>query len=213
MTNAIKNIFITASALFFAFNMAMACDCPQHPGRITKQKTDSFDIIMRARVVLPFPCSQNTSQTRFEGIELYKGKGVPRIIEITHDCKSACRMPFEKEQEWLLYIHHDTTFSPNAYTVTYCERNRRLFSNLSEDDHTLYNDMSYTEELNWLRSNMLPVYFLEPEEADSVINKDLTIIDQNRNIRFATDRQKIMIVLGSFLFMVVIILIAKRFLK
>lgn len=192
---------------------AHACDCPQHPGKLTKSKTDSFDIIMRAKVILPFPCSENESQTRFEGLELFKGQGIPRIIEISHDCKSACRMPFEKDQEWLLYIKMDSSTSKTNYRVSYCERNRMRYEKPSDDDYTLYNEMEYTEEINWLRKNMLPVYFLEPEQLEQVIKQDLTIIDQNRNIRFASNAQKIMIVIGSFTFMIVLIWIIRRFLK
>lgn len=190
---------------------ALACDCPVHPGRLNKDKTDSFDIILRGKVVLSYPCSGKESQTRFEGLELFKGRAVPRILEITHDCVSACRMPFEKEQEWLLFIHTDS--SKNSYRVTYCERNRPRPGNGSQDDYTLYNEMSYPEELKWLRGNMLPVYFLEPEQAEQVIKQDLTVIDQNRNIRFATNTQKIFIVLGSFAFMIVLIWAVRRFLK
>lgn len=189
---------------------SFACDCPVHPGRLDKKKTDSFDVILRGKVMLSFPCSGKESQTRFEGLELFKGKGIPRILEVTHDCASACKMPFEKEQEWLLFLHAD---SSGNYRVAYCERNRPLPSNPKEDAHTLYNEMSYTEEVTWLRAGMLPVYFLEPEQAETVIKQDLTIIDQNRNIRFATNRQKIMIVIGSFGFMVVLIWIIRRFLK
>lgn len=196
---------------FVSAGQIHACDCPVHPGKLNKHKTDSFDIILRGRVVLPFPCSGNESQTRFEGLELFKGKGVPRILEVTHDCASACRMPFEKDQEWLLFIHADSV--RHTYRVTYCERNRMLYSDPSEDQYTLYNEMSYTEELKWLRISMLPVYFLEPEQVESVIKQDLTIIDQNRNIRFATNSQKLMIVIGSFGFMVVLIWVVRRFLK
>jgi hypothetical protein len=190
---------------------AFACDCPVHPGKLTKSKTDSFDVILRGKIILPFPCSGKESQTRFEGLELFKGMGIPRILEVTHDCKSACRMPFEKEQEWLLFIKSDT--SKGTYRVTYCERNRLAPTNVKNDDYTLYNEMSYQEELIWLRQNMLPVYFLEPEEVETVIKQDLTIIDQNRNIRFATDTEKVFIVAGSFLFMIVLIWVMRRILK
>lgn len=192
---------------------SQACDCPVHPGKLNKDKTDSFDIIMRARVVLPFPCSKKESQTRFEGLELFKGKAVPRVLEITHDCASSCRMPFGKDQEWLLFIHTDSAKGHTDYRVTYCERNRLMYDLPENDKYTLYNEMSYKEELNWLRANMLPAYFLEPEEVETVIRQDLTIIDQNRNIRFATNTEKIMIVLGSFGFMVVLIWVMRRFLK
>ena len=192
---------------------AGACDCPKHPGKVTKSITDSFDVIMRAKVVLPFPCSGKESQTRFEGLELFKGKGIPRILEITHDCQSACKMPFEKEQEWLLYMRLDTTAHDTLYRVTYCERNRMKIENTADDEYTLYNDMNYKEEIDWLRQKMLPAFFLEPEDVETIIKQDLTIIDQNRNIRFATNNEKIAIVIGSFLFMIVLIWAIRRFLK
>lgn len=204
------SIILLVLALF-AGGSAWACDCPVHPGKLNKDKTDSFDIILRGKVILSYPCSGKESQTRFEGLELFKGQAVPRILEITHDCASACRMPFEKEQEWLLFIHADS--SKSTYRVTYCERNRPRPGDLSQDDYTLYNEMSYEEELKWLRGNMLPVYFLEPEQVEQVIKQDLTVIDQNRNIRFATNTQKIFIVLGSFAFMIVLIWVVRRFLK
>ncbi len=206
-----KNLLLSAFILTAGFTAAWACDCPVHPGKLTKAKTDSFQVIMRARVELPFPCSGPESQTRFEGLELFKGKGVPKILEITHDCKSACRMPFEKDQEWLLFIRTDS--AQKEYRVTYCERNRPKPTDPQQDDYTLYNEMNYEEELRWLRKNMLPAYFLEPEEAQTVITQDLTIIDQNRNLRYANDTQKIFIVVGSFLFMIVLIWVVKRFLK
>lgn len=206
-----KKIFLTAFLPLSLFLTAAACDCPVHPGKLTKTKTDSFPVIMRARVVLPFPCSGQESQTRFEGIELFKGKGIPRVLEITHDCKSACRMPFEKEQEWLLFIRTDS--AQKEYRVTYCERNRPKPSDPKRDDYTLYNEMSYEEEVRWLRKNMLPAFFLEPEQAKTVITRDLTIIDQNRDMRYATDTQKIFIVAGSFLFMILLIWVVRRILK
>jgi hypothetical protein len=190
---------------------AFSCDCPNHPGKITRSKSDSFDIIMRASVVLPFPCSGKESLTRFEGIELFKGKGVPKVLEITHDCASACRMPFDKGQEWLLYIKTDT--AKNEYRVNYCERSRMRFSDPREDNYTLYNEMTYDEEINWLRKNLLPAYFIEPEQVESIIRQELTIIDQNRNIRFASDTQKLLIVGGSFIFMIVLIWVIRKFLK
>lgn len=198
-------------SIFLFVPKAFSCDCPSHPGKITRSKSDSFDVIMRASVVLPFPCSGKESLTRFEGIELFKGKGIPKVLEITHDCASACRMPFEKEQEWLLYIKRDTT--KNEYRVNYCERNRMRFPDPKEDNYTLYNDMTYDEELNWLRKNLLPAYFIEPEQVETIIKQDLTIIDQNRNIRFASDTQKLLIVGGSFIFMIVLIWVIRKFLK
>lgn len=205
-------LMLLVGFLIFSFR-SLACDCPIHPGKLTKTKTDSFDVIMRGKVSLPFPCSGKESQTRFEGLELFKGKGIPRVIEITHDCQSACRMPFEKEQEWLLFLKLDSVNGKANFKVTYCERSRVKPSKVQDDEHTLYNEMSYVEELDWLRQNMLPVYFLEPEEVEAVIKQDLTIIDQNRNIRYANNTEKIMIVIGSFLFMIVLIWIMRRFLK
>lgn len=210
MNSLLRWICVSAIALMGA-TQALACDCPVHPGKLNKDKTDSFDIILRGKVVISYPCSGRESQTRFEGLELFKGQAVPRILEITHDCASACRMPFEKDQEWLLFIHTDS--AKTGYRVTYCERNRPFPADSTKDDYTLYNEMSYREELTWLRGNMLPVYFLEPEQAEQVIKQDLTIIDQNRNIRFASNSQKIMIVLGSFAFMIVLIWVVRRFLK
>lgn len=189
----------------------LACDCPVHPGRLNRDKTDSFDVIMRGKVMLSFPCSGKETQTRFSGLELFKGKGIPNILEVTHDCSSACKMPFEKEEEWLLFLRRDSI--TNTYSVSYCERNRKYIDNPKNDQYTMYNEMSYTEEVTWLRKNMLPVYFLEPEQAETVIKQDLTIIDQNRNIRFASNTQKIVIIVGSFGFMVLLIWLIRRFLK
>lgn len=209
MNGLLKTLILPLMLL--GMGTAFACDCPVHPGKLNKDKTDSFDVILRGKVILSYPCSGKQSQTRFEGLELFKGQAVPRIIEITHDCASACRMPFEKDQEWLLFIHTDS--SRGSYRVAYCERNRPFPTDSTKDDYTLYNERTYREELNWLRANMLPVYFLEPEQVEQVIKQDLTIIDQNRNIRFADNTEKIFIVLGSFVFMIVLIWVVRRFLK
>jgi hypothetical protein len=45
------------------------------------------------------------------------------------------------------------------------------------------------------------------------LEQDLTVIDQNRAIRYADSQQKILIVVGSFTFMIVLIWVVKRFLK
>lgn len=206
-----KTLTILPLLFLASFLQTFACDCPLHPGKLTKAKTDSFDVIMRARVELPFPCSGKESQTRFEGLELFKGQKMPRVADITHDCSSACRMPFEKGQEWLLFIHADS--AGKNFRATYCERNRPKPADSTKDAYTLYNEMSFDEELLWLRRNMPPAFFLEPEAAQKVLEQDLTVIDQNRAIRYADSQQKILIVVGSFTFMIVLIWMVRRFLK
>jgi hypothetical protein len=49
--------------------------------------------------------------------------------------------------------------------------------------------------------------------SQKVLEQDLTVIDQNRAIRYADSQQTILIVVGSFTFMIVLIWVVKRFLK
>jgi hypothetical protein len=69
------------------------------------------------------------------------------------------------------------------------------------------------------KPNQISAFFLSSivsvnkTNSQKVLEQDLTVIDQNRAIRYADSQQKILIVVGSFTFMIVLIWVVKRFLK
>jgi hypothetical protein len=189
---------------------SLACDCPEHPGVLTIDKAEAFDIIFRGIVDSTGECNRGKTITRFRGLSLYKGIKVPRVLDIRHRCLGSCKMPFTKGSEWLLFVHRDST---GGMEVSYCERNRKKPVNPGSDEYTLYNEMTWVEENEFLAQRLLPAYFIGDEDLKVIEEKNLKVIDQNRDIRFANGSSKIIIILASLAGFLIIYLVVRKFFK
>ena len=194
----------------FAENQARACDCPAHPGVLTIDKTEAFDVIFRGIADTTTECSRGKAITRFRGLTLYKGQKVPKILEIRHRCYGSCKMPCLKGAEWLIFAHRD---SAGKLEVSYCERNRKKPVASSSDEYTLYNEMTWSEENEFLAQRLLPAYFIEEEDIKIIEEKKLKVIDQNRDIRYADESSKIYIILASLVGFLTTYLVVRKFFR
>lgn len=197
--------------IFFIFNVTksiIACDCGQLLPPNNLSATDSFQVITVARIVKLEPC-KNKGLATFEGITLYKGM-ISSPFKVSYDCITSCKMPFELNDIWLLYIKKN---SNGEWNVHYCERNRKKKSIGEEDEYTIYNQMTWEEEILFLEKHFPKKDFVDTLLIEQVENSGKTIIDATRPLLHATDRQKIFLIGFSVLGMGLIYFFVKKWLK
>lgn len=192
------------------------CDCPEHPGRLTVKKTEAFDVIFLGRPDSLISCDPKSRKGRrfFTILRLYKGKNIPPRILVEYPCAGACRFEFHTEEPWLLFARRHTAAQDFLVAADPCERNRPLPHHPSEDVYTLYNDMTFTEETVFMRRHLLPAFLL-PDTALARLARTgkVKAIDQNRSIVFATDLQKLILLLLSLVVFVALWFITRRWFR
>ncbi|HEY8366598.1 MAG TPA: hypothetical protein VIL57_05575 [Bacteroidia bacterium] len=189
------------------------CDCPEHPGRISKSKIEKFDLIFKGNVLEIGKCQNNIQKVLFRGTELFKGDLIPRELTLELSCHTACSFEFNKNEEWLIYAHNDST-KEFIWTANVCERSRKYPFNIKEDSYTLYNEQTYEEEIKYLRSNVHPKpLFIENKDLELVQQEELTVIDANRDITIKDVRTKAILLGVSLAFVLAIFFVTKRWFK
>lgn len=201
--NGLAILHWTYLLLFFSLQTVFPqnpdCDCPDHPGKLTVKSTEKFDVIFLGQPDTLFPCHAQDREAlaRFRILRLYKGKNIPPILEVIYPCTGACRFEFKKHEAWLLYGHW-AGGSGQRVKVMPCERNRLVPKKHKEDEYILYNEMTFEEETVFLRKYLLPAFILpDTSLARRVEAGQVKAIDANRNERFATDIQKLVLLLAS----------------
>lgn len=189
------------------------CDCPGHPGEINKDVVESYDLIFRGQVKEPGSCRNDTASALFEGLELFRGEKVPRSIRLDYRCGSACSYAFVPGDEWLVYARNDSADAGRCI-ITYCERSRRFIADKKNDSYTMFNDMTWEEELKYLRKKVHPKpLFIENSDIERIESENLKVIDSNRDITIRDARKKMIIIGISFAVMVIFILAFKKWFK
>lgn len=186
----------------------IACDCGQLLPPISLSATDSFQVITVARVVELEP-GKTHGIAIFDGITLYKGM-ISSPFKVNYDCITSCKMPFELNDIWLLYMKKN---KDGIYSVHFCERNRKKKSMGEEDEYTIYNQMTWEEEILFLEKHFPKKDFVDALLIDQVENTEKTIIDATRPLLHATDSQKIFLIVLSVLGMALIYFFVKKWLK
>lgn len=192
------------------------CDCPEHPGRLTVKKTEAFDLIFLGRVDSLLPCQPSSRKALafFTVKRLYKGRNIPPFVMVEYPCAGACRFDFHLGDMWLLYAHHTPTASSVIFSVHPCERSRPVPRHPSEDDYTLYNEMTFAEETLFMRKHLQPAFILPDTSVARLARKgQVKAIDQNRSIIFATDRQKLLLLLASLAAFIFLWLLTRRWFR
>lgn len=186
----------------------IACDCGQPLSPITKSATDSFQVITVARIIKLEP-GKTIGVATFEGLTLYKGIISSPFI-VNYDCISSCKMPFELGDVWLLYMKKNTA---GNFSVHYCERNRKKMPAGEEDEYTIYNQMTWDEEILFLEKNFPKKDFTDASLVNLVDSAGKTVIDATRPLDHATDRQKIFLIVISIAAMSLFYIVVKKWLK
>jgi|GEM_PF-607031 len=189
------------------------CDCPEHPGEVNKSIVESYDLIFRGKVQDAGICRNKTAAAVFKGLELFRGQQVPEQLSLLYNCGSACTYAFEKNDEWLVYARKDS-IAPGNYRIVYCERSRRFSADKKDDSYTMYNDMSWDEELKYLRKKVHPKpLFIANSDVEKIQNENLKVIDANRDITIRDSRKKMILIAVSFAVMVLFILAFKKWFR
>ena len=189
------------------------CDCPQHPGKLSRKKAENFEIIILGEIDSLFNCS---SQDRWgygfiRIIRLFKGRYVPPHIFIQYPCVGACSFEFKSGQKWLFYGNRVSSTARFVIKVHPCERNRPLPQSKKNDDYTLFNEMTFEEETMFLRKYLLPAYLLpDSTSANLAESGQIKAIDANRNERFASPKEKLVLVILSLILFITILLVVRR---
>jgi hypothetical protein len=84
----------------------------------------------------------------------------------------------------------------------------------SEDDYTLYNEMTFAEETLFMRKHLLPAFVL-PDTSVARLAREgqVKAIDQNRSIIFATDLQKLLLLAVSLAAFMALWLLTRRWFR
>lgn len=189
------------------------CDCPEHPGEVNKAVVESYDLVFRGKVQQAGNCTNGTASAVFEGLELFRGEKVPRYVTLNYSCGKACSYDFEKGTEWLLYARNDSV-NTGRYLITFCERSRRFIADKKDDSYTMFNDMSWDEELAYLRKKVHPKpIFIENSDVQKIEEQNLKVIDANRDITIRDANKKMILIGISFLVMIIFILAFKKWFK
>jgi hypothetical protein len=192
------------------------CDCPEHPGKLTVRKTEAFDLIFLGRADSLSPCQPGSRKALavFAVERLYKGRNIPPYVTVEYPCAGACRFEFHPGDMWLLYAHHTPSASSDIFSVHPCERNRPVPRQPSEDDYTLYNEMTFAEETLFMRKHLLPAFVL-PDTSVARLAREgqVKAIDQNRSIIFATDLQKLLLLAVSLAAFMALWLLTRRWFR
>ncbi len=199
--------------IFFPFLLGMAndCDCPNHPGKLNRKIIDVYPLVFQGFVDSSSACHNGYSKAFFTGIELYKGEKIPLHLSIKFKCEGSCKMEFSPGDIWLIYANLDSL--TREFSVEYCERSRRYYAKNADDVHIMYNESTFKEETEYLKSILLPAYFIEETDLKKIEAEKLKVITQNRELEFASGEQKIWILLGSTVFIILLIFVVKRFLR
>lgn len=195
----------------FLITFANDCDCPNHPGKISRKIIDIYPVIFQGFADSSSACANGKAKAFFTGIELYKGEKIPLHLSINFKCEGSCKMEFNPGEIWLIYANRDSL--TKELSVEYCERSRRYYSKNTDDVHIMYNESTFKEETEYLKSILLPAYFIEESDLNKIEAEKLKVITQNRELEFASGEQKIWILLGSTVFIILLIFVVKRFLR
>lgn len=197
----------------FPFFCAVAndCDCPNHPGKVSRKIIDIYPVIFQGFVDSSSACRSGFAKAYFTGIELYKGEKIPLHLSVKFRCEGSCKMEFNPGEIWLIYANCDSL--TREFNVEYCERSRRYYAKNTDDVHIMYNESTFKEESEYLKSILLPAYFIEEADLKKIEAEQLKVITQNRELEFANGEQKIWILLGSTIFIILLIFVVKRFLR
>lgn len=174
------------------------CDCISQLSKLDKKQVESFDLVFVGQIIR-IKQAENNCIAFFKGITLYHGV-TSDTTEIHFDCSSSCEMPFNPGETWLIYaMKKDGTLS-----VDYCERSRKKPSDKEQDDYIIYSGISYKEETGFLAKYYPAKDFAGVSQMTKINNNEVTVIDQNRNLPHADTRQKIWLLLGSFVVLLLI---------
>jgi hypothetical protein len=183
-----------------------ACDCGKLLPLLTKQEAEKSDIIVIATIQSIQQDSLKCSAV-CKGNTLYKGL-FTQEFEVTFDCRTSCAMPFIVGQQWLFYLKKN---NEQRYIINYCDRNRLKPLSSENDEYTIYTQMTWEEEILFLEKNFPKKDFSTREVVKEADNKK--VIDATRPLEHATNREKIILVLVSFVGMLIIYFIVKKVLK
>lgn len=192
------------------------CDCPEHPGKLTVKKTEAFDLIFLGRVDSLGICktADRKANAYFTVERLYKGRNIPPRLTVKYPCAGACRFEFTPGDRWLIYARQDLADRSAFFSIHPCDRNRPVPRSASEDEYTLYNEMTFAEETLFMRRHLLPAFIL-PDTAVARLAREgqVKAIDQNRTIVFATDLQKLLLLLASLVVFIILWFLTRRWFR
>jgi len=195
--------------LILNFKFSFACDCGEQLPEFSKEETEKYGLIFIGTVDSIQPGERN-GLAWFHGKELYKGLATP-VIAIQFDNYTSCRVPFEAGETWMIYAVKDSVNS--RWTVTYCSRSRKYPSQGEVDEYTVYSNLTFEEERKFLTAIYPPKDFIPQNTIDDISENNKTVIDSNRNLMHADNRQKLLLIAASVIGMVLIYLVVKKWLK
>lgn len=185
---------------FVGIKLCVACNCLAFPN-LTKQlfeKNNLRQLVFKGRVMKVGECN-DLAQCVFEVQELFFGK-TTKYINAVFECSSDCSMNFSAGEEWIVYAEY---IQLEKVKISFCSRSRVINKMNSEEVDMIAYGCSTANELNFLREKI----GIKPLQEEN-ITRDLAHSNE-----LPSPLQKVFLLGGSIVFMVVFLLLVKRFLK
>jgi hypothetical protein len=193
-----KKILILVFLIGIKFSIA--CDCPAFPPLTQSlfQKDNLRQLVFKGKVMKVGACDE-LAQCTFEVQELYFGK-TTKYINAVFECSSDCSMNFAAGEEWIIYAEY---IQIEKIKISFCSRSRKIDKANSTEVEQIAYGCSTEDELTFLREKI---------GIKGVAEENVT-----RTLAHSNEQpsawQKVFLLGGSMLFMVIFLIVIKRFLK
>jgi hypothetical protein len=193
--------YIRIACLFVLLNFSfsvLACECPEVQ-KLDKTYTNSYELIFKGAVKSVEPCKE-VGKAHFIVHELFKGDS-PKEIIVYFDCTGDCAMNFNAGETWIIYANYAQLGKPD---VSFCSRSRKQIDNEVEiQSGFVPSDLSFGQELEWLQVNL---------GAQALLKENNNADFSHRN-ELPTPKKTIILIVISFVAMMVLYFVIKRFMK
>lgn len=191
---ALKNkLFLFSIGIYVFFTpVIFACDCPKAQP-ITETQVGSYEAVVLGKVLSVTP-GKNFCTAKIAGIAVYHGV-VRDTFEVQFDCSTTCAIPVGPGETWLWYMEREKA----DWKADFCSRTRKQPVNDELDDYTVYLELTWNGEIEFL-NQYFPKKDFYKDSTD--LKENVQIIDQNRLLQHANQEETLILIGCSILGMI-----------
>src|SRR3989344_389004 len=187
-----KKVFLSFFILFSA--SCFACECGIL-SPLSKDACKDYDVIFYGKVDSIGTCNDKWSASAyFTIVDLYKGK-VKQQVDVNFDCNTECMMSLAPDDEWIIYAKYSKF---DFLQISICEHSRKKFNDDAQDFYLIESKRTYSEELDFLKTNLGVQSFVEP----IIVNN--TVADTGRHNTQPSSWGKVTLLLVSLVVMAIV---------